>query len=168
MNYFITLLLVVILSGIVFYDLRYMKIPVYLLVPLIVVAGIRLLMDNPGRLAFSMFAINMLAIVMVLLLSCILLFILKGRLFNPVNVLIGSGDLLFLPVLCLSFSPVNFMAFFIGSSLLIVIIRLFYRFSGKFIPLAGLQAAFLVMALIFSELASVSSFNDQPILNLIL
>lgn len=168
MNYFVILLLVVILAGIVFYDLKYLKIPIYLLISLIVIAGIRLLMANPSRMAFRMVFINLLAIALVLLLSCILLFILKGKLFNPINVLIGSGDLLFLPVICLSFSPVNFMLFFVCSTLLIIIIRLFYKFPGKFIPLAGLQAAFLVMTLIFSELASVSSYNDQPILNLIL
>jgi Flp pilus assembly protein protease CpaA len=168
MQYLITLLLVVILAGIVFYDLKYLTIPLYLIIPVLVVSGIRSLLLNKAHIIFQMALINLTGTLVVILLSCILLFILKGRVFNPVNTLIGTGDLLFLPVLCISFSPVNYLVFFIGSSLLIIIFRLFIKTSGRLIPLAGMQSIFLALALIISEIITISPFDDQPILNLIL
>ena len=115
-----------------------------------------------------MAAVNMLGTILVLLVSCIILFVLKGRVFNPLNSLIGAGDLLFLPVLCISFSPVNYWVFFVVSLLLIVIFRLIYKAPGRYLPLAGIQSVILVIALILTEVASISLFDDQPILNLIL
>ena len=168
MHYLITLLLIVFLAGIVFHDLKYLSIPLYILLPVIVIAGLRsFLLNDSGRLV-EMAAVNMLGTILVLLVSCIILFVLKGRVFNPLNSLIGSGDLLFLPVLCISFSPMNYWVFFVVSLLLIVIFRLIYKAPGRYIPLAGIQSVILVIALILTEVASISLFDDQPILNLIL
>ena len=168
MEHLVNLILVLILAGILFHDLRSMTIPLYLLISVLVAAGIRSVLINQSRMAAGMAFINLSGTLLVLLISYIILFLLKKKIFNPFNRLIGTGDLLFLPALCISFSPVNYLVFFIISLLLILVFRLISGTSGRFIPLAGMQSVFLACALLITEFFPFSSYNDLPLLNLIL
>jgi len=77
----------------------------------------------------------------------------------------GLGDILFLLCITLVFSPGNYIIFTMGSSLTILlavaILRLFQKKNIQKVPLAGLQAGFLIAVLIADEiLAGVNRYND--------
>ena len=83
-----------------------------------------------------------------------------GKLVNPFRGFIGSGDLLFWLAIAPLFSFVNFVLFFVLSLLLSAItfisLKGLFTFGStaraKLIPLAGMQAAFLLMLLVFNQL----------------
>ncbi len=77
-------------------------------------------------------------------------FSIKNRKFtNIVNSYLGIGDILFFFVLCPAFSPINFILFYLGSLILILIGFIFYtslkKEANKEIPLAGAMALGLIV-----------------------
>lgn len=72
------------------------------------------------------------------------------KLVNITNDYLGWGDILFLIVITFYLSPGNYILFYVGSLILVLIYALFIRYSGernsnKHIPLAGLQAILLAL-----------------------
>lgn len=167
MNFILLILFIVMLSGIVISDLKHYAIPVYLLIPMLAIAFIRSLIANSAEIALKMALMNLLLIIPVILLSVLIIYALRRNIFNPVNSLIGAGDLVFIPAVCLSFSPINFIVFFVSSLLIIILFRLFVPGKGRFIPLAGLLSMMLGIVLVLSEITSFDLFSDRPLLTLI-
>ncbi|MEZ5199172.1 MAG: hypothetical protein R2764_23155 [Bacteroidales bacterium] len=79
---------------------------------------------------------------------------------NIINNQLGIGDVLVLLLLCLSFSPINFILFLTASLimtlLIVIIIFRTFRSNAKHIPLAGYLAAFfnlvLISQMVFTEI----------------
>jgi Flp pilus assembly protein protease CpaA len=81
---------------------------------------------------------------------------------------IGLGDILFLVAACFFFSPVNFISFYVYSLLLSLAIALLWmlvqRRAGWSIPLAGLQAVFLLLFFGVGALLHYSPLSDHWLL----
>ena len=77
---------------------------------------------------------------------------------------LGLGDILFLLNLCLIFSPINFIVFYLGTLILVIILFLLCRIArlGSFekIPLAGIQALCLLVLLLVTKVKTVSLTDD--------
>ncbi|HEY8400583.1 MAG TPA: hypothetical protein VIK89_04940, partial [Cytophagaceae bacterium] len=70
------------------------------------------------------------------------------RLVNISDSLLGLGDILFLLVLGVLFSPLNFIVYYLLSLLIVLLVAVLLRISGRElgkIPLAGIQAILLSM-----------------------
>lgn len=64
---------------------------------------------------------------------------------------LGAGDILFFLILCLFFSPVNFVLFYLGSlviTVIVVVVMRKFHSSFSLIPLAGIQSALLAILII--------------------
>ena len=81
----------------------------------------------------------------------------------------GLGDLLFLIMLIPLFSPINYIAFFLGSivfSLIIyLILKTFKIYKKEKIPLAGFQSLFLTFVLITQFFFKFNLYNDFLIID---
>jgi hypothetical protein len=97
----------------------------------------------------------------------------KKKLTNIINTYIGIGDVLFFIVICLSFSPANFILFYVLSNVIILISFLAYNIitkkSSKEIPLAGGMAGVIILLIIFSHfIPQIAFYNDNNIISLFL
>jgi hypothetical protein len=89
-----------------------------------------------------------------------------------INTSIGSGDLFFFIIMALSFSFLNFMFFyFLGlvfSLAIWLVFRMLKRINDKYVPLAGMLSAYMIILLILDILFSgFSRFDDSLIMNLL-
>jgi hypothetical protein len=75
----------------------------------------------------------------------------NGRIVSLNKDYLGLGDILFLVAISAIFSPFNFCLFVVFSSMLVLIIALIYPSWRNNIPLAGLQALFLCLILLFDQ-----------------
>lgn len=155
-----TALLIGILAAVIFYDFRYRAVPLVVLLFTLIIAFIRLLWINNVRTGLMYAGINLFGCLLLLGMTVLFLFMLKGKLFNPVNRYLGAGDLFFFPVICFSFSPVNFLFFFMFSLMMILILKPIIFRKSHTIPLAGMQAVFLVLLITISGLIRLNLFND--------
>jgi hypothetical protein len=85
---------------------------------------------------------------------------------------IGLGDILFLVAACFFFSPVNFISFYVYSLLLSLAIAMGWmlvkRGGGWSIPLAGLQAVFLLLSFGGGMVLHYSLLSDHWLLDKII
>jgi hypothetical protein len=84
---------------------------------------------------------------------------------------LGAGDMLFFVVLCMFFSPVNFVLFHLGSllfSILLVIASRKYIQSLKTIPLAGIQAVLLALFIVVDLFSASIHYRTDPDLTALL
>lgn len=101
-------------------------------------------------LTFSFFLI-------VIVVNTIIQSIRAGKYINIVDRDIGSGDLVFWIGLAFQFYFPQLILFFITTSIVILIV--FFK-SEKTIPLAGIQACFLVTILILEEFYNIGRFEN--------
>ena len=149
MKYGIEIVLVALLSTIVFQDLKHRAIS-WILIPLLLCFQTLLALSALTiEKTIFFFLINLGFIVMQLI--CITAyFSFKNRKFiNIVNNYLGIGDILFFLVLCLGFSPFNFILFYLCSLIITLLAFLLYqilsRSQDKEIPLAGAMALGLIV-----------------------
>ncbi len=162
-----TIVLIGLLLAIVVYDFKHMAIPLYVLLLAVITALIRLLLLNSVKPALSFLGINLLGCASIVLFSFIALFLLRKKVFNPLISHIGAGDLLFFPVLCASFSPLNFILFFVMALALVLVIKpVFFRLQGAF-PLAGSMAVLFAAVLVVTEIMAFNLFNDNAVIHFI-
>lgn len=97
------------------------------------------------------------------LLGVYLYFCLKNKaLVSLKNIELGLGDILMFLVLALWFTPINFILFFISSLFSITLIMLLFRLNkSTCIPLAGIQAALLVILIVLNESCCQSIFHSN-------
>jgi hypothetical protein len=110
--------------------------------------------------------VNLLFVLLLFNLSNLYFSLINRKLTNIINNYFGMGDLLFLFILSVVFSPVNFFLFITGSLLLILlvyaIVRLFH-YKNKNIPLAGLLSFFLMGIMIAHIFTSkIDLLSNQP------
>lgn len=170
MNIVVEILLLVLLFLIVFQDIKYRAIS-WVVLPVIVflfayrqgsMLGVNVLLSNTGiNFSFVVLQYGLLS----------LYFSIKNKhLVNIIDQYIGLGDVLFFVVLCFAFSPVNYIAFYFGTTIFTLIAVLAYNvFSKKSsaqIPLAGIQSAWMAVLLMFNSLwRTVPFYNDLTILS---
>jgi hypothetical protein len=164
----LTILLLITLILVIYYDFRYMAVPIVLLLCTGVLSFIRLFRINPVNTGLHFAAINVTGCLGVILFSFLVLFIIRLRVFNPLNVLIGTGDLLFFPAVCFSFSPVNFIVFFILSLAILLLVKSFFLRSRAGFPLAGGISALMFVVLLSGILIPVNLYNDGLMIKMLL
>lgn len=154
-----------ILAFVVFQDFKSKSISWYLLPMLLIVfignALLRIEVEN--LLLFS--GINLI-LVITNLVGVFLLVWLKER--KPINIIdsyLGLGDVLFFLVITTTFSPFNFVVFYLGSILIITLIYgviiLINKEKKTLIPLAGAMSLLLMFVLIADAfIPSVDIYND--------
>ena len=117
------------------------------------------------------FLINFLFYSMQLLLISFYFSIKKRKLVRIADNYLGWGDILFLLTLCLAFSPVNFLVFYLVSLSVVLLTSLIYRIAVKQrefqIPLAGGIAIAYSLCLVMDYLLpAFDRFNDTMLITL--
>jgi len=166
----IDILIILCLAVIVLQDIKYREIS-WVLIPLILAGFIYKAMEYKNILMTDVL-LNISFIAIQLLLLTIYISIKNKKPVNIVNTYLGIGDILFFLVICVAFSPINFIAFYILSLVFtLAAIIIYNRFSGKQtkeIPLAGSMATVLIFLLITTEiLPGMDLYNDGYLLNII-
>ncbi len=164
-GWILEILAIGLLGIVVFQDFRQRAIS-WLLIPglLVLFAAMAISANNLNDAAFN--GLINLAFVAIQLICLTAWFSLKNRKFtNIVNSYLGIGDILFFCVLCLAFSPVNFIFFYLGSLILTIIGFVSYsglrKESNKEIPLAGAMALGLIACFIYKYLHPGCSFYTE-------
>lgn len=90
----------------------------------------------------------------------------ERRLVNITRQYLGWGDILFWLVLCLLFSPLNFVLFFMVSMLFVSMIVAGWKLSGikpamTTVPLAGIQALAVLILMAVANLTQTISFRND-------
>jgi len=94
---------------------------------------------------------------------------LKTKRLYPFTGIVGMGDLLMWGILIFGFSPFNFIAFFIGSMLLALVLHyLFSKRTSPTVPLAGWQAFSYGVVLVMQIAGwSYNFYSDDPWIKLL-
>ncbi len=139
--------IVVLLSGVAWFDFKDRSIPVLLLVGLIGICLIRLL-SQVNIYAFFEIGINWI-ILLINISLLVIWFKIRNKELSFFKDIFGWGDLLMLVLATLFFSPVFYILFLLGASItgLIVgfLIKLFFEQSKQGIPYAGVIAMILIV-----------------------
>jgi hypothetical protein len=163
----LTLLLLISLLFVAYYDFRYMAVPLLLLICTVIISFLRLILLNNYKQGLLFAGVNITGCLVIVLLSFLVMFIVRLKVFNPLNVLLGTGDLVFFPAICFSFSPVNFVLFFISSLAAMLVIKpILFRSKPNF-PLAGGISIIMFIAILAGMIVPFSLYNDTYILNLL-
>lgn len=96
----------------------------------------------------------------------------QKKLTNIFDGFFGLGDLLFLVVLCVGFSFLNYVLFYLLSLMLIILFTAIFGYQstahGKKIPLAGYQALlFMVLTAISWFTPAINLLSDDHLINLL-
>jgi hypothetical protein len=167
MNYFILTLQLLLLGIVVYQDFK-LRLISWVLIPLLfVLQSFISYKALPLETSLFYFIINV-GFIGLQLICLTLYFSIKNKRFtNIVNSYLGIGDILFFFILCMSFSPVNFILFYLGSILMTLIGFIFYSLihGNKEIPLAGAMALCLIVCFVFSFLNKDFSFYNDCLSN---
>ncbi len=170
MEILIDAILVVLFSIIIYQDFRYRGITWYL-IPLIFIALIiKGLQVVDWKEQMNYFFLNT-GIVLIQIAGVSLYFSIKNKRFiNIINQHLGIGDVLILLVLCLCFSPPNFVLFLSVTLLVTLLFSIagIYIFGNKHIhvPLAGYLAVYFNILLVFQMIfKEFSLYNNHYIEN---
>jgi len=165
MSFFLHTLLVLELFGIIIEDFKDRAIW-WGWIPVLIITSLGIAISEISLSTLSyFFGMNILFIVLQLILATCWFSIKKRRFINLTKQYLGLGDILFLIPLCLLFSPVNFIIFYMIS--LIVILIFFMTLNViiddkiKTIPLAGAIAICFIAGSLFSW----DRYSDDIILN---
>ncbi|MFD1001312.1 hypothetical protein ACFQ21_18425 [Ohtaekwangia kribbensis] len=154
-----------ILGFIIYEDFKFRAVTWYLFPLLAVIILIENVVVYTSAMPLQIFIINFLFIAIQLMAVTLYLSIKNKKWIWIWEQYLGLGDILFLLVLCLFFSPLNLIVFYIGSLVLTVVAVLLLRGaypSFAIIPLAGLQSAFLAALIIFNLLISPTNYKVDP------
>ena len=155
-----------------FQDFRERMISWYLVPLLFALFAWNALFNTSFRDVATGFLVN-LAFTAFQLLILTIYFSIKSR--KPVNIInswLGIGDVLLLAVLCVAFSPINYLIFYIASLLItiagFIIYKVLFKGRSATIPLAGAMALVMIACLVYQLFAAPSAFhNDASALNLL-
>ncbi|MBN8696063.1 MAG: hypothetical protein J0L87_06000 [Bacteroidetes bacterium] len=164
-------LLIVLLGVIAFQDFKFRAISWYLL-PLILFLllykGLCIL-ENEVLVKNSSF--NLAFVIIQFVGLTVYMSIKNKKIVNIVNSYIGLGDLLFFVVICVAFSPFNFILFFVVSNILTLIIFTIYKIfisrTVEEIPLAGAQSIMFQLLIFYNMFISpVDFYSDDLFLSM--
>jgi len=118
-------------------------------------------------LKFSAFNISFIIVQIIFLTTY--MSIKNKKITNIIDSYIGLGDVLFFVVMCLAFSPANFIVFYISSITFTLVGFLIYKQIVKNasveIPLAGAQALAMIVLLVMSNFTQLNFYSDDYLLS---
>jgi hypothetical protein len=169
----VDLLLLICLGIIVFQDFKQREIS-WLLIPTLFAAfvGKALLVIGINSTLITNTFLNVGFVLIQLVMLTLYMSIKNKKLVSIVNTYLGIGDILFFIVLCVAFSPLNYIVFYLASTILTLIGFLFYNIISKKatseIPLAGAMAAVLLILMIVNKIKpQLNFYHDDYLLNII-
>lgn len=109
---------------------------------------------------FFHFAVNLIIILSLLMGMIFYLFFRFRRKRFRLWEYFGCGDLLFLLVLAIGFSPFNFVLFTILSLSFSLLLSFFLLHKNNTVPLAGFQSIVYGLFLLFHRIVAVNPFNE--------
>ncbi len=160
------------LGIVAFQDFKYRGIS-WQLIPLLLAGFIgKALMENSGSILYTSILLNIGFVIFQLVLSTIIISILNKKVVNLYNTYIGLGDILFVAVLCTAFSTVNFIVFYILSSVLALISMVAgSKLMKKEIdpmPYAGAMSVILVVFAVINKIyPTINFYNDDFLVEII-
>ena len=168
MRWLVDIFLLVLLTVVVFQDLKQRQISWLLLPFLLSLFFIKGLFLNPIAELIHHILFNIGFVVLQILILTAYMSVKNKKLGNIINSQLGLGDILFFLVLCVAFSPVNFIIFYVAGLLFTLIVFVVYnqliKKSEKEIPLAGAMAMLMVVLLLFSKWSTDFNFYNDDFL----
>lgn len=165
MNLFVLILQICLLGVIIWQDFKnrsisWFLIPLFLLV--VVAKGLFAIHFNE-LLEYTI--INLVLVIINLIGVTLLVSLKEKKITNIVDSYLGLGDILFFLVLTVVFSPINFVAFYFGSIVLLTVIyglsTLFHKNKQQLVPLAGGMSILLIITLLVEQAQTTfSCYND--------
>jgi hypothetical protein len=169
----ISVIIIILLALIAYSDFKERLVPVWLFLALALLLGIQGLLNLPLKKFAGNFSINMVIIAFMLTFVNLYFWIKTRRLIDVLDNYLGRGDLVFMIISGVYFSPFLFVGFQVVSILLLLFffgIYILFTRSKKFpVPMAGGQAI-LLLVLESSKLAGLRSvqYHDNFVLNYLL
>lgn len=169
----LSIITVLVLVMMVWFDFKYRLIPLWLFIVLAMVCFGGAWQSIPMSELLLSFSVNTIVIVVLLLGGWVWLGLIRESWAGILDIYMGKGDLLFMLIVGLYFSPVFFIAFNVFSvSLLLVIYGMYILVSGNRnypIPLAGAQAFFLSVFEVGKHFMPVGlQYRDQYLIHYLL
>jgi hypothetical protein len=162
----LSLLILLILVMVAWQDFKYRAIT-WLYFPLLALFIVLEIYFATGQFFGFFFFINLLFVIIQLLLITLYLSLKKREFIRIWHNYLGIGDIYFFVILCLIFSPVNFILFYLLSLVLSVAIATAMQVSGnsfRLIPLAGIQS--VLLALLLAAKLFIGSIDLRTDINL--
>lgn len=161
------LILIPILILVIYQDFKYRLIDWWLL-PILFIAFAIGLIEQPIKESITNIAINW-AFLLAQFLLLTLYFSAKEKSWvNIADMYIGWGDLWFILIMAVAFSPVHFILVFISglvfSLLLYLVLKTINKIQFQTIPLAGTFSIYLIIVELTAYLSSYSLHNDNIII----
>lgn len=173
MQLLIDIVLVVLLAIVVVQDLKQREIS-WLLIPFLL--GVFLakgfLLISFGELIRNSL-LNVCFIVLQLLVLTVYISLKNKKIINVINSYLGLGDVLFFVVICVAFSSVNFILFYVMSLLFtlggFIIYNLLATKTTKEIPLAGAMAMVMITLILLNQfMPQFDFYNDNYLTGLLI
>lgn len=168
MQLLIDIFLVILLSVVVVQDLKHREIS-WLLIPFLLCSFLAkgiCLISSQQLIAYTLYNVGFIAIQLLVLTAY--MSVKNKKLTNIVNSYLGLGDVLFFIVICVAFSPVNFIFFYVLSLLFTLGGFIAYNFvvkkAKKEIPLAGAMAMVMITLILINQwMKQFNFYNDDYI-----
>jgi len=162
----IQILIVLLLAVLVYQDFKFRAIS-WIPLPILFV-GFFILAEQGNTLAeiSRFFLCNLLFVFLQLAALFVFFFIKEKRIFNIINTYHGLGDVLFTIVLCMAFSTVNFIHFYLCSLIIAIIGYKMFMFlrpvAREGVPTAGIIALTLaVLILVKYLIPGIDFYRDR-------
>lgn len=165
--------LVVFLGIVVFQDLKERQIS-WFLIPLLLcffcAKGLYLI-SSDQLLGYSLFNIGFITVQLLVL--TVYMSIKNKKLTNIVNSYLGIGDVLFFIVICVAFSSINFIFFYVVSLIFtlggVIGYNILVKNAKKEIPLAGAMAIVMIALILINQwMPQFDFYNDDYITGLLI
>ncbi len=171
MSVFIDTCTLILLLVVVVQDMFYRAISWFLIPLLFLTFAFKgLLLIQPSQLVINSL-INFGFILFQLLILSLYMSIKNKKVIFIVNSYLGLGDILFFVVICLAFSPANFIVFYLSSLIFTLIAFIAYTLivknANKHIPLAGIMAALMTILILLNWMFPEINLYKDFILTLI-
>ncbi len=156
---------------ITFQDFRERSISAWILPLLFIASAAYFILKYSWQQTLENFIINFLILSFQLLLLNIFFSVKQKQwVFLPDN-LLGWGDILFLPIVCVFFSPLNMLIYYVVSLMLIclvfALIRIIFSPRENTVPLAGGLSLILAVFLAVNERCiKIDNYSDDALLRL--
>lgn len=168
MRWFVDIGLVTLLAIVAFQDLKQRQISWVLLPLLLSLFLVRGSFLNSANELIHFALFNAGFIVVQLLVLTAYMSIKNKEFSNIINSYLGLGDILFFIVICVAFSPVNFIVFYITGLLLTLLVFVAYNLlrkkNEKEIPLAGAMAVLMISLILLSRWSIKFNFYNDDFL----
>lgn len=170
MEKLILLAILLILIIIAFQDFKERKITAILLPIILILSIIYQVKKYSIAQVIENSVVNLFVIVVQLLILTIVFSIKQKKIVYLYEEMLGWGDILFLPIICIFFAPITMLFFYTACLLIITIVYYFSnKSSNKTIPLAGGLSILLAIYLFINEMwMPIHHYSDQNMLKLIL